>query len=192
MTNAQPAGLTMPARAVHRTANQAGSTRERLSALLLSALVWLAPAGASAVQLEGEVVGLADGDTVTVLDATKTQYKVRLSGIDAPEKNQPFGNRSKQHLADLVFRKHVVVEWSKQDRYGRIVGKVLVGGRDACLAQVVAGLAWHYKTYQREQAPEDQVLYAAAEDAARAKRVGIWQDPAPIAPWDFRHARRGH
>lgn len=156
-----------------------------------ASICWLATPGLAA-QLEGEVVGLSDGDTVTVLDATRTQYKVRLSGIDAPEKYQPFGNRSKQHLADLVFRRQVVVEWSKRDRYGRIVGKVLVGGRDACLAQVTAGLAWHYKAYQGEQSPEDRVAYAAAEDAARAKRVGLWQEATPVSPWDFRHARRSN
>lgn len=161
-----------------------------LCTLSLWALLSFSSTVVLATQLAGEVVGLSDGDTVTVLDATKTQYKVRLAGIDAPEKSQPFGNRSRQHLAELVFRKQVVVEWSKQDRYGRIVGKVLVAGRDACLAQVSAGLAWHYKAYQREQSPGDQAAYAAAEEAARGKRVGLWRDPAPMAPWEFRHARR--
>ena len=69
---------------------------------------------------------VADGDTITVLDASKVQYKIRLSGIDAPEKAQPFGDRSKQNLARMVFNKDVSIEWSKQDRYGRIVGKVMV------------------------------------------------------------------
>lgn len=161
-----------------------------IGTLAIWASICLLATPASAAQLEGEVVGLSDGDTVTVLDATRTQHKVRLAGIDAPEKSQPFGNRSRQHLADLVFRKQVVVEWSKRDRYGRIVGKVLVSGRDACLAQVTAGLAWHYKAYQREQSPADQVAYATAEEVARSKRTGLWQEPAPIAPWDFRHGRR--
>ncbi len=84
---------------------------------------------ASSVQAEtltGYVVSVADGDTITVLDASKVQYKIRLSGIDAPEKAQPFGDRSKQNLARMVFNKDVSIEWSKQDRYGRIVGKVMV------------------------------------------------------------------
>ena len=72
------------------------------------------------------MVGVADGDTVTVLDADKVQHKIRLAGIDAPEKSQPFGNRSKQNLSDLVFGKYVRVDWDKRDRYGRIVGKVWV------------------------------------------------------------------
>jgi endonuclease YncB( thermonuclease family) len=84
----------------------------------------------------------------------------------------------------------VVVEWSKYDRYGRVVGKVLVNGRDAGLAQVAAGLAWHYKAYLREQKSEDQMSYAAAEEAARRRRLGLWRDSMPTPPWDFRRARR--
>ena len=97
--------------------------------------------------LQGEVVGIADGDTLTLLDSSKTQYKIRLAGIDAPERNQPFGNQSRQALAELAFRQHVVVEWTKYDRYRRIIGKVLLDGRDLNLAQVSAGMAWHYKEY---------------------------------------------
>lgn len=140
--------------------------------------------------LTGEVVALSDGDTVTVLDSAKTQHKVRLAGIDAPEKRQPFGERSKQNLAAMVFRKQVTVEWNKSDRYGRIVGKVLVERTDAGLAQLRAGMAWHYKQYAREQTPEDRAAYAGAEDAAQETHVGLWRDVAPVAPWDFR--RRAH
>ncbi len=159
-------------------------------ALLVFAITWLSATAASAARLEGEVIGLSDGDTVTVLDASRTAHKVRLAGIDAPEKRQAFGHRAKRHLADLVLRKRVVVEWSRHDRYGRMVGKVLVEQQDAGLAQVSAGMAWHYKAYQLEQPPEDQTAYAAAEDAARRTRVGLWRATAPTAPWDFRHARR--
>lgn len=180
MTAAGVAGLTV------RRPGHGYATLMTLVAICLSATA------ATAARLEGQVVGLSDGDTLIVLDATKTQHKVRLAGIDAPEKKQAFGNRSQQYLSDLVFRKQVVVEWSKRDRYKRIVGKVRVGGRDACLALVSAGLAWHYKAYQREQTPEDQVAYATAEDAARSKHIGLWRDPAPIAPWDFRRARRAN
>lgn len=83
--------------------------------------------------LTGRVVGVADGDTVTVLDASKVQHKVRLSGIYAPEKSQPYGQRSKAHLSDLVFDQRVEVDSSKTDRYGRLVGKIVVQGRDANL-----------------------------------------------------------
>lgn len=158
--------------------------------LACSALLLLLATAASATRLEGEVVALSDGDTVTVLDANRTPHTVRIAGIDAPEKTQPFGNRARQLLASLTFRKQVVVEWSKQDRYQRIVGKVLVNGRDAGLTLVTAGLAWHYKAYQREQSEGDRAAYASAEEAARIKHLGLWQDPMPIAPWEHRRARR--
>jgi endonuclease YncB( thermonuclease family) len=144
----------------------------------------------SADSLQGRVVGIADGDTVTVLDNFNTQWKIRLMGIDAPEKKQAFGNKSKQHLTDLVFNKEVMVEYSKQDRYGRTVGKIVVDGIDANLEQVKAGLAWHYKKYQIEQSPEDRVLYAHAEDQSKADKRGLWFDKDPIAPWDFRKQQK--
>jgi endonuclease YncB( thermonuclease family) len=153
---------------------------------------WLlaAPLGALAETLTGEVVGLSDGDTVTVLDASNSQHKVRLAGIDAPEKQQPFGDRARQNLASLVFRQPVTVEWEKTDRYGRLVGKVVVEGVDVGLAQVRAGLAWHYTAYAKEQALQDQKAYSEAEHGARADRRGLWQQPQPVAPWDFRKAKR--
>lgn len=143
-------------------------------------------AAAFANTLSGEVVGLADGDTVTILDAFKVQHRVRLAGIDAPEKRQPFGDQSRQHLARLVFRKQVVVDWRKTDRYGRIVGKVTVGQVDAGLEQVRAGMAWHYKAYAMEQSPEDRAAYAEAEDSARSSHQGLWSDKHSVPPWDFR------
>ena len=136
---------------------------------------------------DGRVVGVADGDTITVLDSSNQEHRIRLQGIDAPEKGQAFGTRSKQNLSEAVFDKVVVIQWSKHDRYRRIIGKVLLGGNDVCLEQVRAGMAWHYKDYQAEQTPEDQILYAAAEDAARSARIGLWIDPNPMPPWDFRH-----
>ena len=139
----------------------------------------------------GRVVGVADGDTITVLDASNSQHRIRLQGIDAPESRQAFGARLKQHLSDLVFNKEVSVEWEKRDRYGRVLGKVLVGGSDACLAQVRAGMAWHYKYYENEQSPGDRRLYAEAEREAREAGRGLWFDPNPIPPWDFRRGRRG-
>lgn len=138
--------------------------------------------------LTGEVVALSDGDTVTVLDNAKCQHKVRLAGIDAPEKRQAFGERSKQNLAAMVFRKQVIVEWHKSDRYGRIVGKVLVEQTDAGLAQLRAGMAWHYKQYAREQTPEDRAAYAGAEDTAQEAHVGLWSQREAVPPWDFRKA----
>ncbi len=141
---------------------------------------------AHAETITGRVVGVADGDTITVLDANKVQHKIRLSGIDAPEKKQAFGNRSKESLSDLAFDKTVNVETGKRDRYGRQIGKVLVNGRDVNLVQVERGMAWFYRQYQRDQSPNDQRLYDAAEDAAKADKRGLWRDAAPVAPWEFR------
>jgi len=141
----------------------------------------------NAETITGHVVGVADGDTITVLDADKVQHKIRLAGIDAPEKQQAFGSRSKESLSDLVFDKTVNVETDKRDRYRREIGKVLVNGRDVNLVQVERGMAWFYRQYQREQSPNDRKLYEAAEDAAKADRRGLWRDTDPVPPWEFRH-----
>jgi endonuclease YncB( thermonuclease family) len=135
---------------------------------------------------EGRVVGVQDGDTITVLDSSKANHRIRLLGIDAPETGQPFGNRSGENLSEAIFNRVVTIEWSKHDRYGRIVGKVVLEGQDICLEQIKKGMAWHYKYYQDDQTREDRQLYAAAEIAARATHVGLWIDPNPIPPWDFR------
>jgi endonuclease YncB( thermonuclease family) len=142
---------------------------------------------ASANVIQGRVVDVSDGDTVTVVDANSTQYKIRLTGIDAPEKAQAYGQKAKESLSDLVFGKLVEVEWSKQDRYGRIVGKIKLNGVDINLEQIKRGMAWHYKQYQKEQSPEDRVAYAQSESHARDQGVGLWQDPTPIEPSVFRH-----
>lgn len=142
---------------------------------------------AQAATIEGRVVGVADGDTVTVLDDSNTQHKIRLSGIDAPEKKQPFGMRSKQSLSDLVFDKQVAVETDKRDKYGREVGKILLTGQDVNLEQVTRGFAWHYKAYEQEQSGNDRKLYDFAEKEAKASRRGLWADVDPMPPWDFRH-----
>ena len=145
----------------------------------------LAPLAVAAT-LHGAVVGISDGDTLTVLDGRNAQYKIRLAGIDAPEKSQAFGSRSRQSLADLTFRQQVVVEWTTRDRYGRIVGKVLLDGRDINLSQISAGMAWHYKAYELDQTPGDRSAYAAAEVEARQARRGLWRDAHPTPPWEFR------
>jgi endonuclease YncB( thermonuclease family) len=158
--------------------------------ILLLAALWLFANTSTADTLNGRVVGVSDGDTVTVLDDTNTQWKIRLLGIDAPEKKQAFGNRSKQSLSALVFNRQVVVEYGKKDKYGRTVGKILVGGVDANLEQVKAGMAWHYKKYQREQSEADRIAYAQAEDRARVGKVGLWFDSEPIPPWDWRKQQK--
>lgn len=106
------------------------------------------------------------------------------------EKKQAFGERSRQNLAAMIFSKTVSVEWNKRDRYGRTVGKVMIHGVDANLAQVKAGMAWWYEKYRKEQSPADQHLYGEAEQQARTARVGLWRDPVPVAPWEWRSAQR--
>ena len=161
-----------------------------LATVAITALVLTSTHSASAATLTGRIVSISDGDTVTLLDANLQQHKIRLSGIDAPEKRQPFGNRSRLHLGTLVFGKHVTADCPKTDRYKRAVCRIDVDGVDANLAQVEAGMAWHYKAYSREQSPADRWRYAKAEDRARNARQGLWADRAPMAPWDFRKARR--
>ena len=141
---------------------------------------------AQAETLLGKVIHVQDGDSITVLDDTRTQHKIRLTGIDAPERRQAFGNVAKESLAEQVAGQSVAVEWDKVDRYGRKVGKVLLGGLDSNLVQVKRGLAWHYKKYEREQSPADRQSYAVAEAEARAAKLGLWRDAAPLPPWEFR------
>jgi endonuclease YncB( thermonuclease family) len=145
---------------------------------------------AHAATLTGEVVAISDGDTLTLLDASKTQHRVRLAGIDAPEKRQAFGNRSKQSLTTLAFRRFARVDWNKTDRYGRIIGVVQVNGQDVGLEQIQRGMAWHYKHYEREQSQADRTQYSSAELRARAAQVGLWRDFDPQPPWDFRKMSR--
>lgn len=158
--------------------------------ITLLGLLLLTSTAAQAATLSGRVVGVADGDTITVLDSQERTYKIRLSGIDAPEKAQAFGQVSKQSLSDLVYGKHVTVVWDKEDRYKRIVGKVLLAGADANLKQVARGLAWHYKKYANEQTPEDAKNYADTENAARVQRLGLWSDAHASPPWDWRKKKR--
>jgi endonuclease YncB( thermonuclease family) len=136
-------------------------------------------------KIAGRVVSVADGDTITVLDDSKTQYKVRLDAIDAPELGQPFGQASKKALSEMVFGRDVVVIRKTTDRYGRTVGHILVDGRDVNLAMLEAGMAWHYKEYDKNK------RLAEAESKARVDRRGLWTDRAPVAPWDWRRAERG-
>jgi len=152
--------------------------------LALFAAVASAAAASLAATLAGRVVKVADGDTLTVLDAGKTQHKVRLAKIDAPEKSQAFGAASRKRLAAFVAGKDITVEWSEKDRYGRILGTVFEGGRDVNLEMVKDGMAWHYKRYDNTEE------YADAEAEARRERRGLWRDANPTPPWEFRKSRR--
>lgn len=156
---------------------------------LFVALCLFLPLGVAA-EFSGLVVGVSDGDTIKVLADSRQQYTIRLMGIDAPEKAQAFGQRSKQSLSELVFEKQVTVQWTKRDKYGRIVGKVWSqDGVDICLEQITQGMAWHYKKYADEQSAQDREVYAEAEKVARQSKLGLWQDPDPISPWAWRHSK---
>ncbi len=126
------------------------------------------------------MVGVSDGDTITVLHNGKGE-RIRLHGIDCPEKRQAFGNRAKQFTYNLVFAKTVSVQFVDRDRYGRTVGVVLLpDGRSLNRELVKAGFAWWYRRY----APEDDTLKQLEQEARQAKR-GLWADPHPVPPWQW-------
>lgn len=138
----------------------------------------------AAESLKGKVVGVHDGDTLTLLVNGNEQVKVRFYGIDAPESHQAFGTQAKKRLSELVFGKDVTVTVMDKDRYGRTVGKVYVGDTYANLELVKAGMAWHYVEYARNDTD-----LAKAQDEAKAAHVGLWQDANPTPPWDFRKGK---
>ena len=134
-------------------------------------------------QLKGKVVRIADGDTFTLLDANNNQIRIRLHGIDCPEKGQDCYQVAKDYLGKLVFQKVVYVENLDTDRYGRTIGRVWINGVDVNLALLRNGLAWHYKHYDKFKE------YAEAESQARKEKLNIWSRSDAIAPWDYRRKR---
>ncbi|MFM6991602.1 MAG: thermonuclease family protein [Rhodoferax sp.] len=159
---------------------------------LTALLIWflcLLPLIVAAKEFPGLVVGVSDGDTIKILDDSQQQHTIRLMGIDAPEKTQAFGQKSKQSLSGMLYGQRVLVEWSKRDKYGRIVGKVITSeGIDVCLEQVARGMAWHYKKYAAEQSAADNIRYGDAEIVARTSKVGLWHDDMPMSPWIWRRS----
>lgn len=131
-----------------------------------------------------KVIGVKDGDTIEVLYEGKSQT-IRLLDIDCPEKRQAFGQKAKEFTSDLCFGKEVRVKrGEKPDRYQRILATIFVGDINVNEALVEAGLAWHFKKYS------DNPVFARLENNARRKRIGLWVDNNPIAPWDFRKQRK--
>lgn len=156
--------------------------------LVLAKLMMLSQ-GAWAQTISGTVVSVSDGDTVTLLTPEKRQIRIRVQGIDAPERSQAFGNVSRQAMASMVFQKQVFAMCSSTDRYGRMICVLNVQGQDAGLSLVTQGLAWHYKQYEREQTAQNRALYAQAEQYARSRKSGLWADPNAQAPWGYRRAK---
>ena len=168
-----------------------------LYAALTAAFFWAAPAPA-AERFDAKVIGVADGDTLTVLVAdggTKASRRIRLSAIDAPEKAQAFGTVAREQLSKLAFGRVGRLDCRSVDRYGRGVCLVRVEGVDVGLRMVELGLAWHFKRYAGSQPLEEATSYAVAESTARSARVGLWRDlgaaTEPIPPWDWRRAAAG-
>lgn len=161
-------------------------TRILRLALVLAAVLAAAPS--AAFTIAGKVVGVADGDTLTILDASRRQNRIRLARIDSPEvgrgKNkptQPFAERARQSLAQLAFGREARAECDTTDQYKRSVCTILVDGADVNLEQVRRGIAWVYRRY----AGNAPAYYQAEREAREAKR-GLWADSRPVPPWEWR------
>lgn len=148
-------------------------------------IVMLTSSTVNAATLSGTVVGVHDGDTLTLLTTNKKEIKVRLAQIDAPEEGQAFSGESKKNLSDLVYKKQITVNVTDKDRYGRSVGQVIVGNVDVNLSQVAKGMAWVYRKYSGKGSSP----YYDAEAKAKAAKIGIWSQQA-VAPWDWRKGNR--
>jgi len=149
-------------------------------------VVLLLSGSAMSSELQGRVVSIADGDTFTLLTADKQQIRIRLAEIDTPESGQPYGNRAKQALSQLVFRKDVRVEIQDIDRYGRTVGRPYVGNVDVCADLVENGFAWAYRQYLKDP------MLLELEQVAQDSKRGLWSLPEyeRIPPWDWRQGKR--
>lgn len=132
-------------------------------------------------EMIGKVVSVADGDTITIIENLDNgRFKIRLYGIDAPEKKQDFGQKAKQYLSSLIFNKEVKIKFTEIDRYGRIIGKVYLNDIEINIEMLKAGMAWHYSRYDQTSA------YITAEKQARKNGIGLWSMKNPIPPWNFR------
>ena len=140
---------------------------------------------------------IVDGDTIHVVDKYGNQFKIRLTGIDAPEKNQAYGLESKNQLSEAINNRWVFLESKPNegkpytvDRYKRVLAKVILNGADINLLQISSGYAWHFKRYQNQQSPSDQKAYDYAEKNAKKNQLGLWEEKKPIAPWKWRKIRK--
>lgn len=151
----------------------------------LMMIIMLAPLHALAqTYLQGRVVGVIDGDTITILDASKKQHRIRLAQIDAPEFSMPFGRAAKKFLSNVISRKTVEIDTHGLDRYGRVLATVFIDKQNVNLLMVASGYAWAYRRYLSDLA------YCRAEDSARKRKLGLWTEPQPIPPWRWRMQKR--
>jgi len=144
-----------------------------------------------------KVLRVVDGDTIYVEVEAGKKFKVRLTGIDAPEQNQPYGLESTYHLKKLLLNKLVLLKSKPKkgkpyslDRYKRVLAKIIFDGKDINLSQVLGGYAWHYKRYQKQQSPSDRESYSQAELNAKKNKLGLWGEKKPIAPWKWRKIKK--
>ena len=143
---------------------------------------------AHADTFSAKVIAVLDGDTVLIAQSGRRPLKVRLAEIDAPEKSQPFGMRSRQALVDQVLNREVLVETVATDKYGRWVAQLLLNGRSVNQQQVSSGMAWEYSYFHRNKD------YIALQREAQQARRGLWSQLAPTSPWEWRkaHSDTGH
>lgn len=162
----------------------------------------LAHAEEAPMYIKGVVSGITDGDTLTVRDEVGKEYEIRLFAIDAPEtschyKNpaaddyctdqaQPYGKSAKQYLTKLVYGKQVIVRLGQGASYNRLIGTIFIGDMDVNLQMIKEGYAWHEIHYAKFQPENERLVYSSAEYAAREGK-GLWEDPKPISPWQYRH-----
>ena len=144
-----------------------------------------------------KVQRVVDGDTVHVVNKAGKKFKVRLTGIDAPEKNQPYGLAATYKLTEILINKLVLLKSKPNngkpytiDRYKRVLAKIILDGKDINLSQVLRGYAWHFKRYQKQQSPSDRELYSEAEIDAKKNKLGLWGEKNPIAPWKWRKIKK--
>lgn len=151
--------------------------------IFIGLLIVLWMAGAAALSIHGKVVAVMDGDTIEIVRSNKL-YRLRLDGVDCPEKSQAFGAVAKKFTSDRCFGKQVTAKISSKDKYGRYLAKVILpGGKELNALLLRNGYAWHYKQYNRD------VAYAKLENLARKEKLGLWADRNPVPPWDFRHIK---
>lgn len=146
----------------------------------ITVLLFLIPFSTIA-DIRGKVVRVLDGDTIDILQNNQA-YRIRLSGIDAPEKQQPFGQRSRQNLSKMIALKNVTALGDKQDRYGRLIGTIYYNNKDINAQQITSGFAWAYRYKGKASTPK----YVHMESAARNASIGLWSEPNPIEPWKWR------
>jgi endonuclease YncB( thermonuclease family) len=139
-------------------------------------------------ELSGRIISIEDGDTLTLLDADRQPHKIRLLGIDAPERNQDFGPKARTNLSAMAFEQTAQADCRSHDRDRYALCVVRVGGQDLGLAQIKAGFAWWYREEAKEQSANERADYAQAEFLAKIHRYGLWNSTNPTPPWAWRPA----